>query len=124
MLGDKDAIATVAVKDLEAARKFYEGSLGFRPLPSGQPGVVNYKSGAGKMLVYESQFAGTNKATAVTWEVDDTEAEVKALKAKGVVFEHYNFPGMILKGDVHVMGEMKAAWFKDLDGNVLAIVGG
>ena len=123
MLGKKDAIATIAVKDLEAAKKFYEGSLGFKSVPSGEPQVLNYKSGGSTMLVYQSQFAGTNKATAVTWTVDDTEAEVRELKAKGVVFEHYNFPDMTLKGDVHVMGEMKAAWFKDPDGNILAIVG-
>ena len=124
MLGDKDAIATIAVKDLNAAKKFYEGTLGFKPVPSGQPEVANYKSGKSTLLVYQSQFAGTNKATAVTWTVDDTEAEVRALGAKGVTFEHYQFPDMTLKGDVHVMGDMKAAWFKDPDGNILAIVGG
>ena len=123
MLGDKDAVATLAVRDLKAARKFYEGTLGFKPLPSTEAEVANYKSGKSTLLVYKSQFAGTNKATAVTWTVDDTESEVRALKAKGVAFEHYDFPGMTLKGDVHVMGEMKAAWLKDPDGNILAIVG-
>lgn len=123
MLGSKNAIATVAVKDLKAAKKFYEGSLGLKPIPSGQPQVINYTTGATKLLVYTSQFAGSNKATAVTWESDDTEGEVKALKAKGVTFEHYDMPGMKLKGDVHVAGDMKAAWFKDPDGNILAIVG-
>ncbi|HST08217.1 MAG TPA: hypothetical protein VLJ83_08585 [Gemmatimonadaceae bacterium] len=48
---------------------------------------------------------------------------MRALKAKGVAFEHYDFPGMTLKGDVHIMGDMKAAWLKDPDGNILAIVG-
>ncbi|HEY1952703.1 MAG TPA: VOC family protein [Gemmatimonadaceae bacterium] len=123
MLGDKDAVATVAVKDLGVARKFYESKLGFKPLPSTEPEVANYRSGRSTLLVYRSQYAGTNKATAVTWTVDDTEAEVRALKAKGVAFEHYDIPGMTLKGDVHVMGEMKAAWLKDPDGNILAIVG-
>jgi catechol 2,3-dioxygenase-like lactoylglutathione lyase family enzyme len=123
MLGDKDAMATIAVKDLKAAKKFYESTLGFKPVASPEPEVANYKSGKSIFLVYQSQFAGTNKATAATWTVDDTEAEVRALKAKGVTFEHYQFPGMTLKGDVHVMGEMKAAWLKDPDGNILAIVG-
>ena len=123
MLGAKDATATVAVKDLAVAKKFYEGSVGLKPLPTQQPEVVNYKSGSSTLLVYRSQFAGTNKATAVTWTVDDTEEEVRSLKAKGVVFEHYDMPGATVKGDVHVMGAMKAAWFKDPDGNVLAIVG-
>lgn len=122
MLGNIDAVATIAVKDIRAARKFYEGTLGFKPLPSQESEVLNYKSGNSTVLVYKSEFAGTNKATAVTWSVPDTEAEVRELKSKGVVFEHYDFPGMKLKGDVHVMGNMKAAWFKDPDGNTLAVV--
>jgi catechol 2,3-dioxygenase-like lactoylglutathione lyase family enzyme len=123
MLGEKDAIATIAVKDLKTAKKFYEGTLGLKPSPSQEPEVLNYKSGKSPLLVYTSQFAGTNKATAVTWTVDDTEAVVKDLKKKGVAFEHYDMPGMTRKGDVHVAGKMKAAWFKDPDGNILAIVG-
>jgi catechol-2,3-dioxygenase len=123
MLGSKDATATIAVKDLSVAKKFYEGSVGLKPLPTREPEVVNYKSGSSTLLVYRSQFAGTNKATAVTWSVENTEEEVRALKEKGVVFEHYDMPGATLKGDVHVMGSMKAAWFKDPDGNILAIVG-
>jgi len=123
MLGNKDAIATIAVKNAEAAKKFYEQMLGFNPLPSQQRGVLNYRSGSSTVLVYESEFAGTNKATAVTWTVEDTEAEVRELSSKGVKFEHYDFPGAKMKGDVHIMGQMKAAWFKDPDGNILAVVG-
>jgi len=74
--------------------------------------------------VYESRFAGTNQATSATWIVrDDLAGVVKDLAAKGVKFEHYDMPGMQLEGDVHVMGDGKAAWFKDPDGNILAIVG-
>lgn len=124
MLGNKEAIATVAVKDLKTAKKFYEGTIGLTPLPSQEQEVLNYRTGNSTLLVYRSQFAGTNKATAVTWTVDDTEKEVAELKAKGAAFEHYDLPGAKLKGDVHVIGQMKAAWFKDPDGNILAIVGG
>jgi catechol 2,3-dioxygenase-like lactoylglutathione lyase family enzyme len=122
MLGDKDAIATVAVKDLKTAKKFYEGTLGLKPAANPEPEVLNYKSGKTPLLVYKSQFAGTNKATAVTWTVDDTEVVAKELKAKGVAFEHYDMPGMTRKGDVHIAGKTKAAWFKDPDGNILALV--
>jgi hypothetical protein len=76
------------------------------------------------VLVYKSQFAGSNKATAVTWIVDDVEGTVRDLKAKGISFEHYDFPGMTRKGDVHIAGKSKAAWFKDPDGNILAVVSG
>jgi catechol 2,3-dioxygenase-like lactoylglutathione lyase family enzyme len=123
MLGDNDAIATIAVKDLKAAKTFYEGTLGLKPTRNSEPETLNYKSGNTPVLVYKSQFAGTNKATAVTWVVRDTEAVVKELKGKGVTFEHYDMPGMTRKGDVHITGKMKAAWFKDPDGNILAVVG-
>jgi len=122
MLGDKDAIATIAVKKVDAARTFYEGTLGLKSLPSQEQGVLTYKSGKGSVLVYESQFAGTNKATAVSWAVDDIEGAVRDLKTKGVRFEHYDFPGVTRQGDVHGTGKTRAAWFKDPDGNILALV--
>jgi len=83
-----------------------------------------YKTGKSSIVVYESQYAGSNKATAVTWAVQDVEGEVQALKAKGVRFEHYDLPGSTRKGDVHGTGKTKAAWFKDPDGNILALVSG
>jgi predicted enzyme related to lactoylglutathione lyase len=124
MLADKDAVATVAVKDLKAAKKFYGDTLGLKPTPVPEPEVLNYKSGNSTVLVYKSQFAGSNKATSVTWIVDDVEGTVKDLKAKGVSFEHYDFPGMTRKGDIHIAGKSKAAWIKDPDGNILAVVSG
>lgn len=125
MLGDKDAVATIAVKDTTVARKFYEDTLGLKPTPIPEKGVLAYKSGNAMVLVYESQYARTNKATAATWVVGpDLEAIVRGLKGKGVVFEHYDFPGGTREGDVHVTGTNKAAWFKDPDGNILAIVNG
>jgi predicted enzyme related to lactoylglutathione lyase len=124
MLADKDAVATVAVKDLKAAKKFYGDMLGLKPTPVQEPEVLNYKSGNSTVLVYKSQFAGSNKATSITWIVDDVEGTVKDLKAKGIAFEHYDFPGMTRKGDVHIAGKSKAAWFKDPDGNILAVVSG
>jgi len=124
MLGDKEAIATVAVKDINVAKKFYEGALGLKPKPSQEPEVLEYKTGNSSLYVYKSEYAGTNQATAVTWGVADMEEEVTKLKGKGVAFEHYDMPGLTLKGDVHVSGKMKAAWFKDPDGNIIALVGG
>ena len=122
MLGDKDAVATVAVKDMEVAERFYEGTLGLKKANSEEPEALLYKAGKSMVLVYKSQYAGTNKATAVTWGVgDDVEGAVRALKGRGVTFEHYDLPGATRKGDVHVMGDLKAAWFKDPDGNILHI---
>jgi len=124
MLADNEAVATVAVKDLKAAKKFYGDTLGLKLTPVPEPEVLNYKSGNSTVLVYKSQFAGSNKATAVTWIVDDVDGTVRDLKAKGISFEHYDFPGMTRKGDVHIAGKSKAAWFKDPDGNILAVVSG
>ena len=122
MLGDNDAIATIPVKDIEAARRFYEDKLGLMVGSSREEGVLTCKSGSSSVLVYESQFAGTNEATAATWAVDDVESTVRTLKEKGVTFEHYDFPNTTLKGDVHLSGENKAAWFKDPDGNILNLI--
>jgi catechol 2,3-dioxygenase-like lactoylglutathione lyase family enzyme len=122
MLGDYDAMATIAVKDLKAAKKFYEGKLGFKVVHTEGEEAVAYRSGKSQLLVYRSQYADTNKATAATWMVEDVEALVKELKAKGIAFEHYDMPGVTLKGDVHVAGSRKNAWFKDPDGNIIALV--
>jgi len=124
MLGNKDATATVPVKNLEKAKQFYEGTLGLTPVDNEGEDAIVYQSGSTRLLVYKSEFAGTNKATVATWGVgDDIEQEVKTLTDKGVAFEHYaDMPEVRLKGDVHVMGDMKAAWFKDPDGNIHAMV--
>jgi catechol 2,3-dioxygenase-like lactoylglutathione lyase family enzyme len=122
MLGHIDASANLAVKDLAVARKFYEGTLGLIPAGSEGDELIVYRSGKTTLNVYRSSQAGTNKATAVTWTVgDNVEEIVKALKAKGVKFEHYDMPGMTREGDVHIGGDMKVAWFKDPDGNILNI---
>jgi catechol 2,3-dioxygenase-like lactoylglutathione lyase family enzyme len=126
MLGNTEVLATIAVKNLATAKKFYEGTLGFKPTgPHTEPSTANYTSGKSRFLVYESEFAGTNKATSATWEVGkQVVAIAKDLAAKGVKFEHYDMPGAKLEGDVHVFGDdMKVAWCKDPDGNILAFVG-
>ncbi len=122
MLADRKALATVPVKSLAKARPFYERTLGLQPIGTSEPGVQNYRAGDSTIVVYESAFAGTNQATAVTWPLgDDLEPVVRDLKAKGVAFEHYDLPGITLQGDVHVAGRTRVAWFKDPDGNIINI---
>jgi catechol 2,3-dioxygenase-like lactoylglutathione lyase family enzyme len=125
MLGEIDAAASIAVKDLGIARKFYEETLGLTPVHEEGGEVIAYRSGDSTVNVYRSQYAGTNKATALTWEVPDVEALVRELKGRGITFEHYDMPGMKRVGDIHVdeSGKMKVAWFKDPDGNILNVVG-
>ena len=123
MLGNKKAIANVAVKDLDVATKFYKNTLGLTPMHEEDTELVVFRSGTSEINVYRSDYAGTNKATAVTWNVDNVKDEVADLKSKGVVFEHYDMPGMARDGDVYISGDMKVAWFKDPDGNILNVAG-
>jgi catechol 2,3-dioxygenase-like lactoylglutathione lyase family enzyme len=123
MLGNRDAAANLAVKDLEIARKFYEGTLGLEAVDTEGDELIVFRSGKSTINVYRSRYAGTNQATAVTWTVgDDFEGVMRALKAKDVRFEHYDMPDTKRAGDVHISGDMKVAWFKDPDGNILNIV--
>ena len=120
MLGDKDATATAAVKDIATARRFYEDKLGLKPLRPEEHGVITYQTGGSSLLVYTSQFAGTNKATTVTWSVGgDFDDIVQSLRSRGVSFEHYDgLPNLTREGDIHRAGDLKLAWFKDPDGNI------
>jgi catechol 2,3-dioxygenase-like lactoylglutathione lyase family enzyme len=125
MLGDKDAVANIAVKNLETAKKFYEETLGLTQIGAEGQEVIVFRSGSSKIYVYKSQYAGTNQATALTWVVGkDIESIVRELKTKGVTFEHYNMPDVTREGDIHVAGNMKVAWFKDPDGNILNVING
>lgn len=123
MLGKTNAAANIAVKHLPTARKFYEETLGLMQVDAEGDEVIVMKSGDTLINVYRSQFAGTNKATSVTWAVGDRiDSIVKALKDKGVTFEHYDMPSTRLEGDIHVGHGMKVAWFKDPDGNILNLI--
>jgi len=122
MLANETAVATLAVTDLARAKQFYQGKLGLTPIDSEGDQVIVFKCGDSKINVYRSQYAGTNEATALTWSVNDVDATVRELKDKGVAFEHYDVPGLKQAGDIHVAGGMKAAWFKDPDGNILSVV--
>jgi catechol 2,3-dioxygenase-like lactoylglutathione lyase family enzyme len=124
MLDNKDVIATVAVMDLAVARKFYEGTLGLKVLSVEGTEAITFESGQTNLIVYRSQYAGTNKATALNFRLgEEIGATVAGLKQRGIAFERYDFPGVTREGDVHVMGPIKSAWFKDPDGNIIALMG-
>ncbi len=124
MLGKADATPMIAVTDLDRARKFYEDTLGLKAKDEWGEGFT-LESGDTLVNVYKSEFAGTNKATALNFDVDNIEEEVGALKEKGVFFEQYNMPGLEQRGDLYVgEGGFKTAWFKDPDGNILSLIEG
>lgn len=122
MLGKANATPMLAVKNLDRARKFYEENLGLKQVDDFGEGFM-LKSGDTKLSVYRSEFAGTNKATALTFGVDNIENEVRALREKGIAFEHYELEGLTPKGDIFEGdGGFKTAWFKDPDGNILSLI--
>jgi catechol 2,3-dioxygenase-like lactoylglutathione lyase family enzyme len=120
MLADHPIGATIAVTDLDRARRFYEDTLGMKVAMERPDGVL-YESGGTQFLVYPSQFAGTNKATAASWQVDDVEAVVAELRERGVTFEEYDFPGLKTENGIATLDGSRGAWFKDPDGNILAV---
>ncbi|MFN3558886.1 MAG: VOC family protein [Brevundimonas sp.] len=126
MLKDRNSSAIVAVSDIARARTFYEDTLGLTLIDSNaEAGVMAFRTGDTRLTVYRSEFAGTNRANAVTWDLNgDIVAVVDDLRAKGVTFEHYTDMGMTLNGDIHEAGPAKLVWFKDPDGNILHLIEG
>jgi len=117
MLRDKDSAAIVAVRDIGKAREFYADILELELIEDNDQ-VVTFRTGATRLVVYVSDFAGTNKANAVVWGVgEDIEEIVARLIGKGVAFERYE--GMDYAEGVHRAGNFRMAWFKDPDGNIL-----
>ena len=126
MLKDCNSSAIVAVADIDRARAFYEDTLGLGLIPGGEEdGVLGFQTGDTRLTVYRSDFAGTNQANAVTWDMkDDLVETVKDLEAKGVVFETYPEMGMTLNGVIHEAGPVKLVWLRDPDGNILHLIEG
>jgi catechol 2,3-dioxygenase-like lactoylglutathione lyase family enzyme len=110
--------AYIPVKDVARARQFYEQRLGFTPARASQDGVVYAFAGGTSCFLYPTPNAGTSKASQAFWQVDDIEREMAELKGRGVKFEEY--PGT--RDGIATGGGAKAAWFKDPDGNIMAII--
>jgi catechol 2,3-dioxygenase-like lactoylglutathione lyase family enzyme len=111
----------IPAADVARARRFYEETLGLVPREEYAGGVI-YECGRGtSFFMYPSAGAGTSKASYAFWTVDDVEAEVAELKRRGVVFEEYNMPGIKTENSIATAGGAKTAWFKDTEGNILAV---
>jgi predicted enzyme related to lactoylglutathione lyase len=112
--------AYIPASDVSRARKFYEHSVGLTPKEDYAGGVI-YQSGGTEVFLYHTPNAGTSKASQAYWQVDDVETEVSELKRRGVVFEEYDMPGLTTRNGIATGGGAKTAWFKDTEGNILAI---
>jgi predicted enzyme related to lactoylglutathione lyase len=124
MLNDGKVTANIPAADIKRARAFYADVLGLTPSAEVEPAaLLVYTTAGGTMFsVYETQYAGLAGHTIAQWHVDDIEAEVRDLQAKGVTFEQYDMPGVEWKDGIASMGDMgRAAWFKDSEGNILCL---
>lgn len=122
MLTKAPVTTMLPVKDLSRAREFYEKKLGLKPLGARQDGKFLFAGGDGGTLALFPKPEGTKaEHTAVSFLVKDIAKEIKELRAKGVVFEDYDFPGLKTVNHVCVLGSEKAAWFKDTEGNYLCL---
>jgi predicted enzyme related to lactoylglutathione lyase len=114
--------AYIPAKDVARARRFYEGNLGWKPKDVTPDGVFyEFAKGTGCYL-YPTPGAGTSKASQAFWQVDDVERAIRDLEGRGVKFEDYDMPGMKTVNHIFTGGGAKAAWFKDTEGNILALI--
>jgi predicted enzyme related to lactoylglutathione lyase len=120
MLANAPIRAYIPASDVARARAFYEEKVGLRPRQEYAGGVI-YECGGVPVFLYPTPNAGTSRASQAFWQVKDVEAEVRELKARGVVFEEYDMPGITMKDSIATGGGAKTAWFKDTEGNILAI---
>jgi predicted enzyme related to lactoylglutathione lyase len=122
MLQNSPMFAYIPAKDVPRARRFYEQKLGFKPKHEIAGGVVYEFGDHTACFLYPTDNAGTSKASQAFWQVDDVEREVAELKSRGVKFEDYDMPGEKSPSGVVTAGGAKAAWFKDSEDNIMAII--
>jgi predicted enzyme related to lactoylglutathione lyase len=116
--------AYIPVKDVARARQFYERKVGLKPKQEIAGGVAYEFGEHTACFLYPTPNAGTSRASQAFWQVDDVEREVKELKSRGVVFEDYDMPGMKTVEGIASTDGGKAAWFKDTEGNIMALIEG
>jgi predicted enzyme related to lactoylglutathione lyase len=124
MLKNAPIIPYIPAADVERARKFYEQKVGLVPREEIAGGVVYECGDRSWIFLYPTPNAGTSKASQAFWQVDDVEKEVAELKSRGVVFEEYNMPGLKTVNGILSSEGNKAAWFKDTEGNIMALIQG
>jgi catechol 2,3-dioxygenase-like lactoylglutathione lyase family enzyme len=120
MLERFDFVATLPAADLERAKAWYRDKLGLEPAEKHE-GALVYRAGPSAFQLYPTQHAGTARNTLGVWYADDIDAVVADLRSRGVEFEEYDFPGLKTEDGIADLGFERSAWFKDSEGNTLAI---
>ena len=122
LLKDKPSSAIIAVSDIDRARDFYVETLGLEREGAAEEDMLTFRTGDTRLILYKSEFAGSNKANAVVWNAGgDFDTVADQLREQGVTFEEYPDLGMEIERGVHRAGGFKGVWFKDPDGNVLHV---
>ena len=121
MLNDAEVYAVLPASDLARARGFYKDKLGLEPTEERGDGLIYQSKGGAKVLLYETQFAGTAQNTALSWATNDLDSEMADLRSRGVTFEDYDFPGLKTENGVATYEQGRGAWFKDSEGNILSV---
>jgi catechol 2,3-dioxygenase-like lactoylglutathione lyase family enzyme len=128
MLANARLANRLPAQDLERAREFYAEKLGLEPVEE-RPGGLRYVCASGEFALFQSAGRASGEHTQMGWEVDDIDATVRELRARGVVFEEYDLPGLKTVGGIaYIEGNYpskgtgeRAAWFRDSEGNMLGI---
>ena len=122
MLDQSNVHAVLSVTNLGRAHEFYGETLGLKLNGEIADGHAEYEAGGGTvLLVYERPDPPKAENTVASFVVSDVEETVKSLKDRGVVFEDYDFPGLKTVDGIATMGDIKGSWFKDPDGNTIAV---
>jgi catechol 2,3-dioxygenase-like lactoylglutathione lyase family enzyme len=121
MLGEADFICPVPVRDLERARAFYRDTLGLREEDESEAGILVGLGSGARILLYSSPGGAQPTHTIASWEVASLEPVIEALEGRGVSFEDYDLPGLRTENHIAWIGPERAAWFRDSEGNILAI---
>ena len=116
----KELHAALPAADIRRARLFYHDTLGLEP-DEERPGSLMYHPVQGSFEIYETDDVGTVGTSQMGWLTDDLDSEMEQLRARGVVFEKLDLPGVKTARGVARMPDARAAWFRDTEGNLLCI---
>lgn len=122
MLTERTVQATIPVADIDRAVLWYDEKLGFKPVARIEGGAMYEAGGGTRFFLYPTTHAGLAPQTVMSFMTPDLDTEVRALKARGVVFEEYDLPGIKTVDSIATIGSTRGAWFKDSEGNIIGVV--
>ncbi|MGW7304578.1 VOC family protein [Streptomyces sp. NPDC054835] len=121
MLAESPIAAIIPVNDMVRAKRFYSETLGLTLIKESAEDVM-YETGGSMIGLYETPYGGQAQHTLASWKVADLDAEMKELRSKGIAFEDYDLPGIKTVDGVVESEDMRGAWFKDSEGNILCVL--